>query len=285
MIVVKKSAVAVFLLISIGAVLAVHAQQGMNYHQARRIVIKTIHDRWQQTEAPAQVSTGSVTFYADGSGYYLPNGQYTLDLRTLGRVTVTEHVTPRGTHYYFPLFNGMDPDERGRNNPAAKPDHSWPNAINLLAWTMWHPAHDPQALSKAQSFADALNYLAAVARGEISGGSADEWRDFQQKAAAWRGLATKPPLDSEADRHWILAENAVKEKNLDSAEQHYEAALEIQPAWPTGWFDLAMIYAEQKNFADAADAMKHYLELTPDAPDARDARTQMIIWEDKAKQQ
>jgi hypothetical protein len=29
--------------------------------------------------------------------------------------------------------------------------------------------------------------------------------------------------------------------------------------------------------------MKHYLELVPDAPDAKDARTQLIIWEDKAK--
>lgn len=60
--------------------------------------------------------------------------------------------------------------------------------------------------------------------------------------------------------------------------------MEIQPTWPTGWFDLAMIYAEQKNYADASDAMKHYLELTPDAPDAKSAREQMIIWEDKAKQ-
>jgi len=37
------------------------------------------------------------------------------------------------------------------------------------------------------------------------------------------------------------------------------------------------------NYADATDRMKHYLELAPDAPDAKDAREQMIIWEDKAK--
>jgi hypothetical protein len=29
--------------------------------------------------------------------------------------------------------------------------------------------------------------------------------------------------------------------------------------------------------------MNHYLELVPDAPDAKDAREQMIIWEDKAR--
>jgi tetratricopeptide (TPR) repeat protein len=109
------------------------------------------------------------------------------------------------------------------------------------------------------------------------------WADFQQKAAAWRALATKPPLNPEADRHWILAENAFKEKNFDSAVAHYNAALVIQPMWPTGWFDLAMIYAEQKDYAKAMDSMQHYLELVPDAPDAKDARTQMIIWEDKAR--
>jgi tetratricopeptide (TPR) repeat protein len=257
----------------------------MSYDMARRTVIDTLHEKWGSA---AQVRTDSITFNANGEGDYLPNGEYRLDLKALGRVTISEHVTPRGTHYYFLLFNGKDPDERGRNNPDIKPDYSWPSAVLILNDMAWHPAHDLQAMSKAQSFADALNYLAAVARGEISRGPSDEWRDFQQKldfqskAAAWRALNPKPPLAPEADKHWILAENAVKEKNLDSAEQHYEAALEIQPAWPTGWFDLAMIYAEQKNFADAADAMKHYLELTPDAPDAKDARTQMIIWEDKA---
>jgi regulator of sirC expression with transglutaminase-like and TPR domain len=44
-----------------------------------------------------------------------------------------------------------------------------------------------------------------------------------------------------------------------------------------------MIYAAQNNYTDALDAMKHYLELVPDAPDAQAAREQMIIWEDKAK--
>jgi tetratricopeptide (TPR) repeat protein len=110
-----------------------------------------------------------------------------------------------------------------------------------------------------------------------------DWHDFQPKAAAWRALPVKPPLNAETDRHRILAENALKEKNLDSAIQHYEDALEIQPTWPAGWFNLALLYAEQKNYADATDSMKHYLELVPDAPDAQQAREQMIIWEDKAK--
>ncbi|MGO9087376.1 MAG: hypothetical protein ACLP6G_07250 [Terriglobales bacterium] len=105
---------------------------------------------------------------------------------------------------------------------------------------------------------------------------------FQPVAAAWRALPTKPPLGPEADREWILAENALEEKNTDSAIAHYGAALAIQQTWPTGWFNLAVIYGEQNKYADAAWCMKHYLELAPDAPDARSAREQIIIWEDKA---
>ncbi len=37
--------------------------------------------------------------------------------------------------------------------------------------------------------------------------------------------------------------------------------IEIQPMWPEGWFNLGMLYAEQNDFAYAADRMRHYLEL------------------------
>ena len=103
------------------------------------------------------------------------------------------------------------------------------------------------------------------------------------QAAEWRSLTVKPKLESETDRHWILAENAFKEKDVDSAIKHYVSALTVQPMWPTGWFNLAMIYGELKKYPEAIDCMKHYLELVPNAGDARAANEQMIIWEDKAK--
>jgi len=143
-----------------------------------------------------------------------------------------------------------------------------PMAYAILEWT---------DEATAQSFADAFNRLLYAAYHE------EDSLSFAAAAKAWRENPAKPPLSPEADRHRILAENAIKEQNLDSAVEHYESALEIQPMWPAGWFNLAVIYAEQKNYADASDCMKHYLELVPDAPDAKDARDQMIIWEDKAK--
>lgn len=138
-------------------------------------------------------------------------------------------------------------------------------------------------MAAAQRFADAFNRLVPEANGDGARLLAANTQQFEAQAAVWRTLATKPPLNPDADRHWILAENALKEKDFDSAVEHYQAALKIQPMWPTGWYDLAMMYAEQKNYFDAMDAMRHYLELVPDATDAKSAREQMTIWEDKSK--
>lgn len=131
----------------------------------------------------------------------------------------------------------------------------------------------------AQRFADAFNRLEYAA---IHPDIDTNFATFSAAAKAWRENPAKPPLGPEADRHRILAENAIQEKNIDSAVEHYQNAVEVQPMWPEGWFNLALLYAEQNEFAEAADRMKHYLALAPDAPDAQDARAKMIIWEDKA---
>ena len=169
--------------------------------------------------------------------------------------------------------------------PDTKPRYTCdPNPLYQVRY-LPDPEHSPAAgevfywsdATAAQDFADAFNRLLyAVYRNEES-------TEFSAAAQSWRENPAKPPLSSEAERHRILAENAIKEHDLDAAIEHFESALELQPMWPAGWFNLALIYAEQKNYADATDRMKHYLELAPDAPDAKDARTQMVIWEDKAK--
>jgi len=132
----------------------------------------------------------------------------------------------------------------------------------------------------AQKFADAFNRLVYAAhRGELQQESAA----FSKIAADYRAANPKPPLSPEADNERILAENAAREKNLDLAAEHYQSALEIQPAWPTGWYNLATVYSEQQDYAEAADAMKRFLELSPDAPEAQSAREQMLVWDDKAR--
>jgi tetratricopeptide (TPR) repeat protein len=135
----------------------------------------------------------------------------------------------------------------------------------------------------AQQFANAFNRLVYAAR---NGNTEDrkDFEEFQTAAKAWRESPTKPPLSEAADRERILAENAINEKNMQSAVDHYDAGLEADPMWPQGWYNAALIYGQLQQYDDASEHMKHYLELAPDAPDAKAAREQMIIWEDKAKQ-
>jgi tetratricopeptide (TPR) repeat protein len=136
---------------------------------------------------------------------------------------------------------------------------------------------------QAEKYAEAVNRLIYAAhRGEL-GYNAIHFEKFQIAAKAWRESPTKPLLSEAADRERILAENAISEKNMQSAVDHYDAGLEADPMWPQGWYNAALIYGQLQQYDDASEHMKHYLELAPDAPDAKAAREQMIIWEDKAK--
>lgn len=138
----------------------------------------------------------------------------------------------------------------------------------------------------ARQFADALNRLILASwKNELQSADNEEFDRFRAMAKTWREAAVKPALTDEADRHRILAENAIAEKNPQSALNHYESGLESDPLWPQGWYNAAVLSAELKNYDDAADDMRHYLEMMPDAPDAKAAREQMIIWQDKAQQE
>ncbi|HEY6252034.1 MAG TPA: tetratricopeptide repeat protein [Candidatus Angelobacter sp.] len=107
---------------------------------------------------------------------------------------------------------------------------------------------------------------------------------FAQKAAAWRGLASKPPLSDEVTKKRLLAEDAVQQKDLAAAEDYYRAGVAIDPTWAAGWYNAALISAELKNYSAAAFDMKHYLMLLPDAPDAAAAKDKILLWEAKAEQ-
>jgi tetratricopeptide (TPR) repeat protein len=140
---------------------------------------------------------------------------------------------------------------------------------------IWWPWADD-----AQLFVEAINILAAHA---IQNPAKEQFlfEDFREKARSWRDLPTKPELPEEARRHRVLAENALLEKDLDRALAEYEAGLESYPLWPQGQFDAALLCEQKKLYSKAVGYMKRYLELAPDAPDARAARDKIIIWQDK----
>jgi hypothetical protein len=108
---------------------------------------------------------------------------------------------------------------------------------------------------------------------------------FHEQAAAWRALAVKPELSEEVHKQSLLAESYLREKDFKGSIEHYELGVKACSTWPEGWFNLALLYGETGEFAQAADRMKHYLELMPNSPDASVARDKIVIWEDKAAKQ
>jgi len=84
-------------------------------------------------------------------------------------------------------------------------------------------------------------------------------------------------------RERLLAENAVSEKRFQDAVNHYEAGLKLNPMWPEGHFNAALVSAELTNYDKAVWHMRAYVELAPNAPDTEEARNQIIIWQDKLK--
>jgi hypothetical protein len=108
--------------------------------------------------------------------------------------------------------------------------------------------------------------------------------DFPQQAAAWRALTTKPPLAEVARILRLAAEDAIKRQKPDEALNDFELGVQANPTWAQGWFNAALLAGELGFFADAADHMQNYLELMPDASDAKSARDQIDLWKYKAGQ-
>jgi regulator of sirC expression with transglutaminase-like and TPR domain len=131
----------------------------------------------------------------------------------------------------------------------------------------------------AESFAAAFNALRAFAKDPNA-----PLRTFTQRAAAWRALATKPPIPDEVRVQRMMAEDAFKANKPDEALHYYEAGVLLYPTWPEGNFNAALIAGDLGYYAAAIEHMQAYLELVPEAADAQAARDKILIWQTKAKE-
>lgn len=196
-----------------------------------------------------------------------------IDLRTLGD-------TPIECKYHAKIFFCILSD--GARWP--KDDHS---PLGLLFYTgplnpdccCVSPDCAAVATKGGEFFVSAINRLRAFAKDTGS-----PLRDFTRTAAAWRALATKPPLAEDARLQRLLAEDAIENKAPAFALYYYEHGLEIDPTWAQGYYNAALVAGELNLYEQAAEHMQSYLELMPDAPDAQSARDQISIWKFKAQQ-
>jgi tetratricopeptide (TPR) repeat protein len=108
--------------------------------------------------------------------------------------------------------------------------------------------------------------------------------EFQREAQRYREMAVKPALPEDVQRCRIMAEDAFKNKDFEKALEYYRKGLTIEPLWPLGQFNAAYLAGELHWYNWAALYMKRYLELVPDAKNAKAAREEMYLWEGKGKE-
>lgn len=137
--------------------------------------------------------------------------------------------------------------------------------------------------SDVEAGVQAVRFLALDAQREVDAIMIAKFDELKQRADAWRNAAIKPEMPEEARRHRVVAEEAIKEKNLVKAVTEYDAALNVFPCWPEGHYNAALIAAELQFYRSAIHHMKCYLELVPGATDAQAAKDQLFIWEDKIR--
>lgn len=91
--------------------------------------------------------------------------------------------------------------------------------------------------------------------------------------------AANAALPEEANKHKVQAEGAVRDKEFNDAADYYAAALKIAPWWPVGHFNRALVLGEAGDYEIAKREMNYYLQLVPDAPNARAAQDKIYDWE------
>lgn len=106
---------------------------------------------------------------------------------------------------------------------------------------------------------------------------------FESALAAFRSASVGPDIDESVRRHKVLAENAVREKRLWEAADAFEQGLALAPWWPQGNYNMALVFAELRADALAARYMARYLQLVPDAANARAAQDKIYLWQAEAK--
>lgn len=96
---------------------------------------------------------------------------------------------------------------------------------------------------------------------------------------ATRALPIKPALPEEVRRMLVQADALAKRDEGARALPLLEKAKRQAPWFPPVHYNLAIMNAMNKNFGGAIAAMTAYLEIAPDAPDARQAKDKIYEWE------
>ena len=91
-----------------------------------------------------------------------------------------------------------------------------------------------------------------------------------------KGTAFLTDVPEEARKHIIRAEVLSEKKEFSRAIEEYEGAKEIAPFYPEIYKSMATMHEALREYRQAIRNLNAYLELYPDAPEARDMKDKII---------
>jgi tetratricopeptide (TPR) repeat protein len=122
-------------------------------------------------------------------------------------------------------------------------------------------------LKKAQS-----NYKATIMNNQLA--------EFKMKSSEYLSKEVKPDLSEEQRKFVVQANAASEEKKYALALEMYDKVFQINPySYPQGYYNAALIAAQQQDFALAIFNMNKYIILSPNAEDTRKAQDKIYEWE------
>jgi len=138
---------------------------------------------------------------------------------------------------------------------------------------------------KARSFESKGHYKEALSELSEALKTADD-RETQAIQETTFSMLRRNPLLAEfsempedAKKYALRSEFLVKEGNFEQAATELKRAIQIAPYAARLYYNSALINAELKKYPEAIRHMKIYIKATPDAPNARDAKNEIIKWE------
>lgn len=145
----------------------------------------------------------------------------------------------------------------------------------LKPYVQQHKDNAKSLESKGQ-YKEALNEYAEGLK------AADDDEAKEIRKAALEIIRRNPSLSElpeDVRRHVVRGEVLVKEGNFEDAVKEYRKAIQVAPFVARLYFNTALVYGELKNYPGAIRYMNIYLQLAPDAPDARSAKDEIYKWE------
>jgi tetratricopeptide (TPR) repeat protein len=131
-------------------------------------------------------------------------------------------------------------------------------------------------------FANSMNRLIQAATTDIARRrSAASALDARAGDCAAKGSPLVLPEPARAKG--VLGAAAYRDKKFEDALDYYREGVQIEPCWPEGNFNAALLAGELEEYEEAAQYMRRYLVLVPASADAQVAKDKILVWDERAR--